>query len=370
MRYRFLKTRASGTRPPPGSSDHSLLTVSKAPAWMRSSERNIGMCGLAALSTSRICCPFAAMTSGFVSTSILGEKRTRTCSKSFPLKTRSKFAGFLKPSVDHRKWDLFVAVAEFIRAPSAKTLANLLDLSANHWPAASYSVHFIPWPASSLIRLASDPNSVRALAIRVRSGAFGDTDDWLRAEKRWQQNGIVADDLERWANSGEFFGADVANIGAPSSDMLSLVTSRRRDNQTYVVFLTLFRKATAKPIKRSLARLLMRGIGFSNDSFLNHRLEVMSWLIDNDEFVHPEEIIMLLVNSTKSNRDEVVSLIDRAGKRNLSWSGSIPIAHGIEETSSAGLNAGRWRSVTSFQPSAGLLPFLVSLTLIWIDEYS
>ncbi|MBZ8133137.1 hypothetical protein CLD20_07660 [Afifella sp. IM 167] len=115
-------------------------------------------------------------------------------------------------------WVSLRAVRDFHHAPSRSLLADLLEQAVQQdWLSLYESItDRIPWPLASLVRvcgLADDPSAVIS---QVRTGLFGDTADWLRAEERWEEVGVTAADLAGCA-SGNFFDHRIGEVGVPLS---------------------------------------------------------------------------------------------------------------------------------------------------------
>lgn len=75
-------------------------------------------------------------------------------------------------------------------------------------------ISVMPWPIATLLEQHYAGTSLIDMAAAVRAGAYGNRDDWTKAEKRWESQGITENDFTIW-ETGKFFDNRVAEIGAP-----------------------------------------------------------------------------------------------------------------------------------------------------------
>lgn len=117
---------------------------------------------------------------------------------------------------ENAKWVAMHRLRDFHLAPSASALADLLETAvANDWLNLFGKIRInLPWPLATLVNVCMVEGSYDEVISAVREGSFGDLSDWIKAEVRWKEKGIVGTDLTLSAN-GLFFDARVAEIGAP-----------------------------------------------------------------------------------------------------------------------------------------------------------
>ncbi len=65
------------------------------------------------------------------------------------------------------------------------------------------------------------------LASEAERGAFGDLEDWLRAEARWGTRGISSQDSASW-NGGRYLTEKIALVGAPYPSVMVTTSSESR----------------------------------------------------------------------------------------------------------------------------------------------
>lgn len=122
----------------------------------------------------------------------------------------SKSYSFLETN-PRKLWEGVFAVAKLAERPSKVSLANALrSLDSADW----LPYESLPWPLACLLKDVSQEASVEKLAECTEAGDFGDLKDWKRAERRWTEIGLKAEDLLVW-NRGFYLSKDIATIGAP-----------------------------------------------------------------------------------------------------------------------------------------------------------
>ncbi len=126
-------------------------------------------------------------------------------------------------------WEPLFALRVFHEQPTANSLADLLEqIEMKNWRELFVEVlPLMPWPLGSLLNGRS-AGTLGTLAAEVRAGKFGDIADWLAAEDRWRNAGLVDADLV-FASSGESFDAEVARVGFPSGGFS--LSHGEKDNQ-------------------------------------------------------------------------------------------------------------------------------------------
>ncbi len=121
----------------------------------------------------------------------------------------------------HPAWAPLIAGAAFDASPEAATLAEQLRWLAEHWdapndPNAPHLVDYgMAWPLEACLAVSREREDLLSLARRAEAGELGSLDEWIRAETRWETDGIQADDLvamtdERWP-----FDRGIAEVGFP-----------------------------------------------------------------------------------------------------------------------------------------------------------
>lgn len=114
------------------------------------------------------------------------------------------------------RWVLWKRIAHFLSAPSKDSLAEVLQAAAAD---GSYSeieagVWGLPWPIEACLAHARTPAALSSLADDMRSGRFGDTEDWRAAEARWRSDGrCTHDDWSAWVESVGPWNEDIGKRG-------------------------------------------------------------------------------------------------------------------------------------------------------------
>lgn len=117
----------------------------------------------------------------------------------------------------HPAWQLFIAVTDFRQKPSMQSLAIALERFANStdfkW--AKWAAWSAPWTLGACVLSVETPDGLRQLANRAGSGDLGDTNDWFKAEERWQRDGVTEADITYPTDSQLPFDKQIAARGFP-----------------------------------------------------------------------------------------------------------------------------------------------------------
>lgn len=85
------------------------------------------------------------------------------------------------------QWFPWVRVAHFAIAPTATTLADVLEDLAKHSALDTpVLASALPWPLASCLRCVDSPGELLRYAAMARCGELGDLNEWKDAEKRWR----------------------------------------------------------------------------------------------------------------------------------------------------------------------------------------
>jgi len=109
----------------------------------------------------------------------------------------------------NREWTVEVAGALFATSPSRSSLTQALESVA----AVGGDPHLVtgPWPFTACVWSGDLTKSIEL----CKEGRFGDRDDWVAAETRWQSQGIGMDDLLHVTPEHCPFGPEVSQVGFP-----------------------------------------------------------------------------------------------------------------------------------------------------------
>ena len=123
-------------------------------------------------------------------------------------------------SFQTQEWAPYVSAARFSDSPSAEVLAGELRWlgrecgvdAVRHAPMSG-----VPWPLGACLGCITRSEDFLSLADRAIEGRLGDTDMWLRAEARWEAQGVTESDLasltpDRWP-----YDRDIVESGFPFS---------------------------------------------------------------------------------------------------------------------------------------------------------
>ena len=120
------------------------------------------------------------------------------------------------------KWSVIANVSQFVDSPTKSSLADIVRTFPETRTELKSGYLEFPWPVASIVKdYCEGEISSADLALEVEQGAFGDYDDWVQAEKRWNQNGITQTDIRAWKN-GRYLNPDIAKVGAPPIEPFSL----------------------------------------------------------------------------------------------------------------------------------------------------
>jgi len=115
------------------------------------------------------------------------------------------------PANHHPDWTPIKRLGEISRLTAA-TLAEILDGLTNPSKWFLYKLS-LPWPAAACVAEIADISDSRRIAGDLRAGKLGDYDDWIAAEKRWEQAGASVAELENdlpWST-------DIRHTGFPTA---------------------------------------------------------------------------------------------------------------------------------------------------------
>lgn len=117
-------------------------------------------------------------------------------------------------------WRLSRKVAAFAQAPSIATARDFLVLLHEPEERELAKLMELPWPLKTFCKLIDYGLTVAELTQRVSDGEFGDTGDWVSAERRFTRSGMQPVDLEQW-QQGVMFDSMVGSIGMPCPSQIS-----------------------------------------------------------------------------------------------------------------------------------------------------
>ncbi len=160
-------------------------------------------------------------------------------------------------------WLPSIAAAHFIKNPSKKTLAQQLRIiSQNYTSLQSINrPYYAPWPMKACLDVSSNQNELYEMADRVEKGEFGDIEDWQAAEKRWQDYGIVAKDLDYMNNEHWPFDRNIAQIGFPFAISGFSVFSTHTRKIVLQKFLDIHEKLNESFFRSEVARWILFVLG-------------------------------------------------------------------------------------------------------------
>ena len=120
-----------------------------------------------------------------------------------------------------QSWAQLRAIRGFHEAPNADGLVDLLErASTKGWLNFYRQIQSsLPWPVASLVEDCIVVDDAAAVLSRLRAGSYGDKEGWVRAEKRWLEDGVVSADLAVCA-SGDFFDHRIAELGTAWSNLI------------------------------------------------------------------------------------------------------------------------------------------------------
>ncbi|MCZ0938344.1 MAG: hypothetical protein OXJ55_06890 [Caldilineaceae bacterium] len=120
----------------------------------------------------------------------------------------------------HPSWLPYKWAGRFLEAPSKDMLASTLKafakVSFDEDHAANRTVwRTLPWPIVACLESCTDAKKLLELADGAKEGRLGDQDDWITAETRWFDEGIVWEDVLSMADQRLPFDARIGTTGFP-----------------------------------------------------------------------------------------------------------------------------------------------------------
>ena len=140
----------------------------------------------------------------------------------------------LAPSKDGiLSWLAYKFGGEFLEAPSKEHLASALTSLATFVyiedeVSVSYEWRNLPWPMLACLNSCHSGRELLELADKATRGELGDVDDWIAAETRWFEKGIVRDDLLSMSDDRLPFDPRIGETGFPTtlSPMSAMIASQ------------------------------------------------------------------------------------------------------------------------------------------------
>ena len=96
----------------------------------------------------------------------------------------------------HVSWSVYKVALEFTENPSKeklseslKSLVPCINDNFDHRPLSQRVL--LPWPLLACLSMCNDEAELLRMAERAESGELGDIQDWIAAENRWTEHGVV-----------------------------------------------------------------------------------------------------------------------------------------------------------------------------------
>jgi hypothetical protein len=181
-----------------------------------------------------------------------------------PMHRAIEILGDTNPSAAPASWLPFFIALEFSQDPSATTLAKALERYAEIEPFEQLwrvGIH-ASWPLAGVVLAAETNEQLREYAEVARSGGFGDLDDWLAAEKRWQEAGIEAADMTQPVDGFQPFDSEIATRGFPFGAATVTVGEARRS--AALIALGWLERAENTPTRRFISNVIFWLLGVTS----------------------------------------------------------------------------------------------------------
>ena len=119
-------------------------------------------------------------------------------------------------------WLAYKCGGDFLSAPSRESLASALTSLAAVFPVEcdvswSFEWRCLPWPILACLNSCTSGRELLDLAGKASRGELGDAEDWIAAETRWFEDGIVRDDLTSMSDDRLPFDAAIRHMGFPTT---------------------------------------------------------------------------------------------------------------------------------------------------------
>jgi hypothetical protein len=125
--------------------------------------------------------------------------------------------GFAELSNPVPAWIPLISASRLLENPTKKILASEIRNIAEHFSITSHGLitSRLPWMLRAFLETTKSQDELHQFADRVENGEFGDTEDWMAAETRWLNQGVIAQDLDYMTNDHWPFDKNIGRIGFP-----------------------------------------------------------------------------------------------------------------------------------------------------------
>ena len=229
------------------------------------------------------------------------------------------------PSDSHPTWHWLIEALSFWSDASKDILHHLIEsfIKINNktpmndndllsWP--------IPWPVKSLafdITKNTDPGRPGIILDAITNGELGGKYDWLKAQKRWEDNGLLTNDLLYYSSTNLPFDKHIGEIGFPMSVAGASVSHSSSSPEVLNRFYELWMQSKNTPmeqyIKSNLIFLLSVNASFEKHEIDSDIIMNLTEILDKDRHRNWIRLNILDVIPEKDYKqidiDEVLRLI-------------------------------------------------------------
>lgn len=144
------------------------------------------------------------------------EMETPLSFKLKSIKIDKETSGAYENIPQNENWAPQLALKKFHENPNRNSLADTIsEIKSQEWSQEFINMFYaLPWPCATLFILSHEQQDHENFVNQIRSGSYGDFDDWKNAEDRWTTEGASEIDLEK-LSKGIFFDLDIATSGIP-----------------------------------------------------------------------------------------------------------------------------------------------------------
>jgi hypothetical protein len=219
--------------------------------------------------------------------SLFKEEKTPLNIEIIPLNIKRNIE--LKNFSDYQKkpfHNFLLQAGLFWKNPSKELLALVIQaFPVEETKNAGYYDRFLPWPITSCMKYCTTEIERNRLVERMEKGDLGDIKDWVKAEKRWRNTGVLEQDLIYCDGLNIPFDKKISQIGYPLLFSNNSITVNHNALKFINKLKELCNITINKDSKKDILRLYLFSVSRCRKADRNHYLtEGIEQMLLSDEY--------------------------------------------------------------------------------------